>query len=258
MPAIDEEIEGADLEDVKIDYLAAPMEIYTENGRAVGMKCQRMELGEPDSSGRRRPVPVEGDTFDMDFTCLIAAVSQAPDFEGFGELIEGKDWIKVDEKFKTKLDGVYSGGDNINLGLAIDAIAHGNAAAVAIDEMVDGAQDALPDSPKLGVVLAERMQLGYYKESQRVARTELPVEERLKDMAAEIASTYTADEAVAEAQRCMSCGKCFDCGTCWSFCQDNAIVKPLTKGEPYKIKLDFCTGCKKCSEVCPCGYIEMH
>ncbi len=258
MPAIDEEIEGADLEDVKIDYLAAPMEIYTENGKAVGMKCQRMELGEPDSSGRRRPVPVEGDTFDMDFTCLIAAVSQAPDFEGFGELIEGKDWIKIDEKGKTKLDGVYSGGDNVNLGLAIDAIGHGNAAAVAIDEMIAGAQDAPADSPKVGVVLAERMQLAYYKESQRVARTELPVEERLKDMAAEIASTYTADEAVTEAKRCMSCGKCFDCGTCWSFCQDNAIVKPLKKGEPYKIKLDFCTGCKKCSEVCPCGYIEMH
>jgi formate dehydrogenase major subunit len=258
MPAINEEIEGADLEEVAIDYLAAPLEIYTENGRAVGMKCQRMELGEPDSSGRRRPVPIEGDTFDMDFTCLIAAVSQAPDFEGFGELIEGKDWIKVDEKFETKLEGVYSGGDNVNLGLAIDAIAHGNAAAAAIDEMIAGAQEASADSPQLGVVRADKMQLGYYKESQGVPRTEMPVEERLKDMVAEIVSTYTAEEAVTEAKRCMSCGKCFDCGTCWSFCQDNAIVRPLTKGEPYKIKLDFCTGCKKCSEVCPCGYIEMH
>ena len=258
MPAIDEEIEGADLEGVKIDYLAAPIEIYTENGRAVGMKCQRMELGEPDSSGRRRPVPIEGDTFDMEFTCLIAAVSQAPDFAGFDSLIEGKDWIKVDEKFKTKLDGVYSGGDNINLGLAIDAIAHGNAAAVAIHEMIAGAEAAPAASPKLGVVRAERMQLGYYKEAPRLARREVPVEQRLKDMIAEIVSTFTTEEAVQEAQRCMSCGKCFDCATCWSFCQDNAIIRPLTRGEPYKIKLDFCTGCKKCSEVCPCGYIEMH
>jgi NADPH-dependent glutamate synthase beta subunit-like oxidoreductase len=258
MPAIDEEIEGADLEGVKIDYLAAPLEIYTENGRATGMKCQRMELGEPDSSGRRRPVPIEGDTFDMDFTCLIAAVSQAPDFNGFDSLIEGKDWIKVDEKFKTKLDGVYSGGDNVNLGLAIDAIAHGNAAAMAIHEMIAGEQESSADSPKLGVVLAEKMELGYYEESKRVARREMPVDARLKDMVAEIVSTFSMEEAANEAKRCMSCGKCFDCGTCWSFCQDNAIVKPLTKGEPYKIKLDFCTGCKKCSEVCPCGYIEMH
>jgi NADPH-dependent glutamate synthase beta subunit-like oxidoreductase len=258
MPAIDEEIEGADLEGVKIDYLAAPIEIYKANGKATGMKCQRMELGEPDSSGRRRPVPIEGDTFDMDFTCLITAVSQAPDFEGFGELIEGKDWIKVDEKFKTKLDGVYSGGDNINLGLAIDAIAHGNGAAVAIHEMISSEQIASTAGPKLKVVRAENMQLGYYQESQRVPKSEMPVEERLKSLTDEITGTYTAEQAVTEAKRCMSCGKCFDCSTCWSYCQDNAIVKPLKRGEPYKVKLDFCTGCKKCSEVCPCGYIEMH
>jgi Pyruvate/2-oxoacid:ferredoxin oxidoreductase delta subunit len=55
----------------------------------------------------------------------------------------------------------------------------------------------------------------------------------------------------------MSCGMCFDCGTCWSFCQDNAIVKPFVKGEIYKVKLEFCTGCKKCFEQCPCGFIDM-
>ncbi len=76
-------------------------------------------------------------------------------------------------------------------------------------------------------------------------------------MLAEVASTDSSEDAIHEAMRCMSCGTCFDCGTCWSFCQDNAIIKPLIKDEPYKFKLEFCTGCKKCSEVCPCGYIEM-
>jgi NADPH-dependent glutamate synthase beta subunit-like oxidoreductase len=256
MPAIEEEIDGADLEDVDIHYLAAPIEIYKENGKAVGMKCQQMELGEPDSSGRRRPVPIEGETFDLDFTCLITAVSQAPDFTGFESLIEGKDWIKVDDKFKTKIDGVYSGGDNVNLGLAIDAIAHGRYAALAIDALVKGAEDQAAES--LGeVIRADKMQLGYYKEAQPVVRRELPLEERLKDMASEIAFTHTQEDAINEAMRCMSCGTCFDCGTCWSYCQDNAIIKPLVKGDPYKFKLEFCTGCKKCSEVCPCGYIEM-
>ena len=256
MPAIDEEIDGADLEDVKIHYLAAPIEIYKENGKAVGMKCQKMELGEPDSSGRRRPVPIEGQTFDLDFTCLITAVSQAPDFSGFESLIEGKDWIKTDEKFKSKIDGVYSGGDNTNLGLVIDAIAHGRAAASAIDELIKGAQDRAAESPA-AVIRADKLQLGYYKDSQPVARKEMPVEDRLKDMVSEIVFTHSEEGAIEEARRCMSCGKCFDCATCWSFCQDNAIVKPLVKGGEYKFKLEFCTGCKKCSEVCPCGYIEM-
>jgi NADPH-dependent glutamate synthase beta subunit-like oxidoreductase len=71
MPAIDEEVEAAYEEGIEIHFLAAPLEIFKKNGMASGMKCQQMELGEPDSSGRRRPVPVDGETFDLDFTCLI-------------------------------------------------------------------------------------------------------------------------------------------------------------------------------------------
>jgi Pyruvate/2-oxoacid:ferredoxin oxidoreductase delta subunit len=67
----------------------------------------------------------------------------------------------------------------------------------------------------------------------------------------------TEEQVIEEAKRCMSCGSCFDCGTCWSYCQDQAIVKPVIKHEAYKFKLDFCNGCKKCAENCPCGYIEM-
>ena len=75
---------------------------------------------------------------------------------------------------------------------------------------------------------------------------------------AEIAKTLTRDQAIAEAKRCMSCGSCFECGECWSYCQDQAIIKPLTPNERYKFKMEFCNGCKKCAEQCPCGYIEMH
>jgi NADPH-dependent glutamate synthase beta subunit-like oxidoreductase len=257
MPAIDEEIDGAIEEGVKIEFLAAPAQIYKNDGKASGMKCQRMELGEPDDSGRRRPVPIDGDTFDLDFSCLIAAVSQAPDFKGFEEFIEGKDWFKVDEKYKTQVDNVYSGGDNLNLGLVIDAIAHGRMAALAIHEMVTG-EKIKPSLPNQPVIHADKILLPYYKEAQRHPHKEMEVGERLKSMVAEIVSTYSEEEAIEEARRCMSCGMCFDCGTCWSYCQDNAIIKPLVKGEPYKVKLEFCTGCKKCSEQCPCGYIEMH
>jgi len=82
-------------------------------------------------------------------------------------------------------------------------------------------------------------------------------DERLEDLNLEITSTLTEEQVIDEAKRCMSCGSCFDCGTCWSYCQDQAIIKPLVKHEKYKFKLDFCNGCKKCAENCPCGYIEM-
>jgi len=257
MPAIDEEIVGAEEEGITIHFLAAPLEIHNENGKATGMKCQRMELGEPDDSGRRRPVPIEGDTFDLEFTTLIAAISQAPEFAGFESLIEGKNWIQVDDKYKTKVDATYSGGDNTNLGLVIDAIFHGRIAAFAIHEMITG-EDMPPVISDKSVIKADKMQLQYYEEKPRVEAKELPVEERFESMSAEIASTLAAEDAATESKRCMSCGACFDCGTCWSYCQDNAVIKPLIKGQPYKFKLEFCNGCKKCAENCPCGYIEMH
>jgi NADPH-dependent glutamate synthase beta subunit-like oxidoreductase/Pyruvate/2-oxoacid:ferredoxin oxidoreductase delta subunit len=256
MPAIAEEVDAAEAEGIAIHYLAAPLEIYRQNGRATGMRCQRMELGEPDASGRARPVPIEGDTFDLGFSCLIAAVSQAPDFAGFESLIEGKDWIKVDERFETQVAGVYSGGDDTNLGLVIDAIAHGRAAASAIHESITG--ERVPSAkPEGQVIRADRMQLGYYTQSDRTPRRELSVENRLADLTTEVVGTDVQEDVIHEAMRCMSCGMCFDCGTCWSYCQDNAIIRPLIRGEPYRLKLEFCTGCGKCSEVCPCGYIEM-
>jgi NADPH-dependent glutamate synthase beta subunit-like oxidoreductase len=255
MPAIDEEVEGALEEGVEIVFLAAPKAIHTNNGVATGMTCQRMELGEPDSSGRRRPVPIDGDTYEMEFTSLIAAVSQAPDFAGFDSFIEGDNWFQVDEKFATGVEGVYSGGDDTNLGLVVDAISHGRIAALAIHEAISGEQ--MPRPAQMDVIRIDKMQPNYYEKKERGSVAESPVEDRLKSMAAEVVATAAVEEAIEEATRCMSCGMCFECGTCWSYCQENAVIKPLVKGEPYKFKLNFCKGCSKCADACPCGYIEM-
>jgi len=256
MPAIDEEIEGALEEGVKIEFLAAPIEIFRNNGRATGMKCQRMELGEPDESGRRRPVPIEGDTFNLEFSTLIAAISQEPDFTGFDDFHEGRDWIKIDESGKTTVENVFSGGDNVNLGLVVNAIFHGRMAAENIHAMITG--EPAPKLPEMPVIQQDKIMLAHYETKNRIEAKELDVSTRLNDMKAEITSTITMEEAIEEAKRCMSCGMCFECGNCWSFCQDNAVIKPLVKGQPYKFKMEFCNGCKKCAENCPCGYIEMH
>lgn len=256
MPAIAPEIEGALQEGVTIEFLAAPISLCKEGNRATKMLCQRMELGEPDASGRRRPVPKEGDTFELEFSTLIAAISQQPDFEGFEALIEGRDWIKIDDRYQTKVEGIYSGGDNINLDIAITAIYHGRRAADAIHELITGEVTEEPHK-NLSLIQTDKMAVAYYEEKKPIEVGEMPVEQRLANLNAEIVATISQEDAIHEAKRCMSCGKCFDCGTCWSYCQDNAIVKPLVKGQPYKVKMEFCKGCKKCAEACPCGYIDM-
>ena len=252
MPAIAPEIEGALEEGVAIEFLAAPVEILVKDGVAVGMKCIRMELGEPDASGRRRPVPKAGSEFDIEATTVIAAISQEPEFDGFTGLREGKDWVKADEWGTTAQDGVYSGGDDVELGLVTIAIAQGRFAAQAIDARFRGTP--LEKPPAMPLIKNDRMKLAWYKEAFRNERTHVPPAERGMDT--EIERGLTEEEALAEAKRCMSCGMCMDCETCWMYCTNNAFVK-LPKGEHYKVKLEVCNGCKKCAEECPCGYIEM-
>lgn len=255
MPAIEEEITGAEEEGVKIEYLVAPIEILTENGSAMGMRCLRMELGEPDESGRRRPVPIEGSEFDVDATAIIPAISQEPDFTGLEHLREGKDWIKVDERKKVS-ENLYAGGDNLNLGLVVHALFHGRTAAEAVHEKFSGEKPSTLN--KENVIRSDKLQLGYYESKPRNEKTEIPVAERFADPNREISIGLTREQLIDEAKRCMSCGMCFECGQCWTYCQDSAVVKPLLAGQKYKFKLEFCKGCDKCAENCPCGFIEMH
>ncbi|MHC4472714.1 MAG: NAD(P)-binding protein [Planctomycetota bacterium] len=257
MPAIDEEVVGAEEEGIAMHFLAAPIEIVTDDGRGTAMRCQVMELGEPDDSGRRRPVPVDGEEFTVEADTIIAAISQEPDFTGLEDLKAGpRDWVKVDEKGATKDEGVFAGGDVLDLGLVTIAIYQGRLAAETIHRELRGIPH--PPQEEQAVLRHDKMALTYYEKMLRNECDALSPEERLADADGEIESGLTEEQAVAEALRCMSCGSCFDCGTCWSYCQDSAIVKPLRPGEPYKFKLELCNGCKKCWENCPCGYLEFN
>ena len=157
MPAIEPEIEGALEEGIDIQYLAAPVEILRNNARATGLRCIRMELGEPDSSGRPRPVPKQGSEFEIDAASIIAAISQEPEFDGLDNLHEGRDWIKTNESAETKIDGVYAGGDNVELGLVSIAISQGRFAAEAIDARFRGKELQKPE--KLPEIKSDKVKL---------------------------------------------------------------------------------------------------
>jgi len=191
----------------------------------------------------------------LDATAVIAAISQEPDFDGLDMLHEGKDWIKTDDNGATQIPDTFAGGDALELGLVTIAIFNGRKAAETIHNRF---QNITPEpEEKLPLITHDHLVLNYYESKIRNEPFKLPPEERLKDLNLEITSTLTDEQVIEEAKRCMSCGSCFDCGTCWSYCQDQAIVKPVIKHQAYKFKLDFCNGCKKCAENCPCGYIEM-
>ncbi len=250
MPAMAPEIDGAVAEGVAIEFLAAPVEVLRSDGKATGLRCIRMELGETDASGRRTPVPKPGSEFDLEATAIIAAVSQAPDFGPVAELQEEKGWIQTDDFGRTDKPGIYAGGDAIDLALVATAVFQGRMAAQAIDACFRGENLVKPAA----LPPAANVKLDWYKESARNERRQIPVDQRA--MEAEIESGLTETEAMEEAKRCMSCGLCMDCETCWMYCTNNCFVR-LPKGEHYRIKLEVCNGCKKCAEACPSGYIDL-
>jgi len=253
MPAIKPEIDGALEEGVAIQFLTAPVEILRQNGLAVGMRCIRMDLGAPDASGRPRPVPVAGSEFDLQATTIIAAISQEPRIDGLDIVRKQGPWIPADGAHVPGMEGVFTGGDDVELGLVTIAISQGRFAAEAIDAWI---QDRSLERPAPGSPIGpERVKLDWYKPAERHERKHVPVEQRSADT--EIQLGLSEAEALDEAKRCMSCGMCMDCETCWMYCTNNCFVK-LPKGEHYKVKLELCNGCKKCAEACPCGYIEMN
>ena len=139
MPANSWEIDAAEHEGIILQYLAAPLEILGENGKVTGMKCIKMELGAPDASGRRRPVPMEGSEYVIDAQTIVPAISQGVDLSILpqGHAFELSRWrtFEIDEETgATNVPGVFAGGDVVTgPGIAIDAIAGGKRAAVGID-----------------------------------------------------------------------------------------------------------------------------
>jgi heterodisulfide reductase subunit A len=138
MPANPWEIDAAEHEGVILQYLSAPIEILGENGKVTGMKCIKMELGEPDASGRRRPVPIEGSEYVIDAQTIVPAISQGADLSFLAEehdfQISRWNTFEIDEEIgATNVPGVFAGGDVVSgPGIAIQAIAAGKRAALGI------------------------------------------------------------------------------------------------------------------------------
>jgi NADPH-dependent glutamate synthase beta subunit-like oxidoreductase/Pyruvate/2-oxoacid:ferredoxin oxidoreductase delta subunit len=134
------------------------------------------------------------------------------------------------------------------------AIGNGRRAAEAIERKFLGTS---PASDPREVVRTDRIKLEYFAKTARHEPSRVEVGERFADADREVTLDLTYEEAVAESQRCMVCGSCVDCEQCWMYCTEQGGEKPAVSGDPYVFKLQLCTGCGKCKDVCPCGYIEM-
>ena len=241
MPAYEEEIHQALEEGIKIEYLTAPVRFEEKDGVLAGVQSVRMKLGEPDDSGRRRPIPVEGSEFFLPFDGILSAIGQKPNVDFLGRetgIKIGRDSrLEVDAlTLQSPVDWVFAGGDAV-LGPAslVEAVAQGHRAAESIHRYLrkkDMRQDREPverpteyaDIPKL-------------TEWSCKARHDMPTaaaNER-KSSFVEIDKGYTEEMAVAEASRCLNCGACSYCRECIRVCKAHAINHDM---KPEKIDLE--------------------
>ncbi len=258
MPAIDLEINEALEEGIRIEFLAAPSEIVRDaSGNVVKMIVQCMSLGEPDASGRRRPVPIEGKLDEIAIDTVVSAVSQQPDVRILGAFQE-KGRLEIDAWGRTGEQQLWAGGDDVNLGLATAAVGQGRTAAVSMHATLRGIEPELESrGPEIG---PDRIKYDFYETLQRAERDVMNASDRLRAPSSEVDRCITEAQALLEASRCLSCGSCFGCERCWMFCTPSCFKKTTETPKPgayYTINLGTCDGCKKCADECPCGFLDM-
>lgn len=208
MPAEDIEITEAEEEGVQFKFLTNPISFNGKDGKVKSVTLQLMELGEPDASGRRRPVAIEGKTEELDVDSVIVAIGQKLVNEYVSELkLTDRGNIEADiDTFKTNIEGVFAIGDAINRGasIAIEAIGEANRCALSIDAYLNG-EDIETRVPYIS--RRDEELIDFQSKEKCPARNPkvLPAAER-KNNFDEVCLGYTEEDAKAEASRCLECG----------------------------------------------------
>jgi len=269
MPASDAEIEEALEEGIDIQYLAAPVSIQTQGDKLESLTLLRMALGEPDASGRRKPVPVDGSEYEVPVDTIVSAVGQYSDMKLLSDLpglLDEKGNLNADvDTGRTEVPGVFAAGDLLTgTDIAIRAIAGGKHAARAALAYFEGRTYQRPREFLSKKADFKEPTAADYTETPRVPRAHAAVMDpgKRKKVFAEIESTLSAQAAQAEAARCLECGcqDVKDCALKLHATEYEAVAKrylgevarhPIDESHPF-ISRDpsKCVLCGRCIRIC--------
>lgn len=287
MPAQREEVADLLAEGNTLVELAAPLEVVAEDGRVAALRCQRMALGPADASGRRRPVPVAGETFDLPLDALIVAIGQRPDLgalAGEGVALAPSGYVAVDAQTgETSVPGLFAGGDVAGSGPATIVAALGDAKRIAAEirrreEGLDPRAVTWPAPRPAPVPRGPERAALLLKRATRRWRQAVPHRDASDRRGfEEVIQTMTPEQAAAEASRCVSCERL--CSTCVGVCPNLAFLTWDTEAvdlslaawrrlagaverrpdvrfrvsQPHQVAVfnPFCNACGNCATFCP-------
>jgi putative selenate reductase YgfK subunit len=273
MPAHAQEIQALEEEGAILDFLLSPIRIHGENGKVVGLECIRNGLSQPDATGRRRPLPLQGTEHILPADTIICAIGQEVDTQSLRSVnrleLSQRQLITVDPvTMETSAPGVFAGGDVVTgPATVIEAVASGKKAAEAIHRSLRGTTN-----PEFTLIPVRRQQVQVIEMSSQEksfpSRPVMPMVDLVTREGSfqEVELGMSVNSAIQEARRCLRCDICISCGQCIEVCRNQMGVDAIhlsyveqnaTEETDFRRPADYCIGCGACALTCPTAAIDM-
>ena len=250
---VPEDLEQARDEGVQLAPNTSCRQILTRDGHVTGAVLGRARLAR-DEAGQVRPEHVEGSEYEVECDAILVAIGQVQRLEWLPGHLSDRGLITADEH--GRVDGnIFVGGDVLRgPSMVVDALGDGKRAARDIDRLLTA--KAPEPEPDVEVMPYEKLNSAYFRHAPRIAAPLTGPEERRRSQKIEVTLGYSREQAVAESDRCMSCGVCNGCDNCYIVCPDVSVLRDARENGHYSIRTTYCKGCLVCVQECPTGCLE--
>ncbi|GLZ03094.1 glutamate synthase [Actinomadura sp. NBRC 104412] len=253
---VDEDLEHAREERVRFATNTAVARVLgDEDGAVTGAVLCDARLTK-DESGRVVPELIPGTEREVACDTILVAIGQVQRLDWLAPEMVENGLVKCDEYGRVGGAGTVFVGGDVARGpsMVVDALGDGKRAARNIDVLLREAEREEPEPVE--VMPYERLNTAYFPKAPRVQAPVTPPEERRRGQKVEVTLAYSREQAVAESDRCMSCGVCNGCDNCYLVCPDVSVMRDARENGRYAIRLPYCKGCLVCVQECPTGCLE--
>ncbi|MFI5065228.1 MAG: FAD-dependent oxidoreductase [Streptosporangiales bacterium] len=227
--------------------------VLSDNGHVTGAVLCDARLRK-DDDGAVRPELIPGTEREVICDTVFIAIGQVQQLDWLPEQLRDRGVITADEHGRVE-GKIFVGGDVLRgPSMVVDALGDGKRAARDIDRLLTN--EALTAEPEVTIMPYEGLNSAYFRHSPRIEAPMSPAAERRRSQKVEVTLAYSEQEAVAEADRCMSCGVCNGCDNCYVVCPDVSVMRDARENGHYSIRTTYCKGCLVCVQECPTGCLE--
>ena len=227
-----------------------------EDGNVRGAVLAAARLAR-DENGAVRAQVTAGTEYEVPCDTILVAIGQVQVLDWLPAPYTRHGLVEADESGRVPDEGaaVFAGGDVMRgPSMVVDALGDGKRAARDIDRVLS-AEPLRPEDP-VEVMPYEKLNPAYFRHAPRTEAPLAPAAERRASQVTEVTLAYSREQAVAEADRCMSCGVCNGCDNCYIVCPDVSVMRDTRQNGHYSIRTHYCKGCLVCVQECPTGALE--